>query len=42
MTDKNTNESARLRPRVNFTKRDGRVQYREGALQHRDFSATNL
>jgi hypothetical protein len=32
MIDKSTNERARLRRRVNFTKRDGRVLYREGAL----------
>jgi hypothetical protein len=35
MADNSTNERARLRRRVNckrFTKRDGRVLYREGAL----------
>jgi hypothetical protein len=35
MADKSANERARLRRRVNskrFTKRDGRVRYREGAL----------
>jgi hypothetical protein len=35
MQDKNTNERARLRRRVNaklFTQRDGRMLYREGRL----------
>ncbi len=45
MADKSTNERARLRWHVNaklFTKRDVQTLYREGTLEHRDFSATDL